>query len=588
MAILLGAFGPISKKIIEKIQITSKNDLLNKSSIKIIEENFFCIGSLDEKNDKIIPIDDTGIIMGRLFTKTDYSPVSSFNKQNDQTFTNDLMINYWGRYVAANWDKQANTLTIIRDPLGIGTLFYYQDPGQGCVFSSDIAHLYDVLEEKPTLYWKYFTDFLADSNHALPITPFEGIKEILPGVQYSINDQGIHEKILWNPPTQSQQFVYTSDKEIEDGLYKELKACILAWMHDAKGITVELSGGLDSSSLLVLYSTLAEGKIPVTALHHNDSAHVSSQELIYAKKIAEECNVPLKVLDFKEMRMLSDLPAGWRPSRPSGFLPYYGMNQQLLEYAHNSGCNEIVSGQGGDHVFLAPMPQESLADYWLERGLFGSLDILNQISAQYRAPGYAIVKNSIKAIWSYFQGKTLKIDEEYDKFKKNMLVNAESSPFYLNEILKRYYPAKAIHIKCLAHAAAYGDRDQRFENSVVTLPLLSQPLVEYALKIPTYRTALDGYNRYFFRKAISNLTDSKVIWRRGKGQVSSTYLKGLINEFDAIKSLLLNGKMLKQNIIKREWLDDQFQQIRHGKAEKLLPLLRTICCELWLKQWGFN
>lgn len=283
--------------------------------------------------------------------------------------------------------------------------------------------------------------------------------------------------------------------------------------------------------------------------------------------------------------MIDNIPHSWRPANPSGFLPYYGASKKLLEFAENNGCPEIISGQGGDQVFCAQQYDESLADYWLDQGLRGITKPLKQMSAEYRSPYWSIIKKSLTALKYHHTDHALLIDRYDPNMRKNMLISVDHTPFYLDELLKEYYPAKALHIKSLAAAISYGDRDQRFQDAIVTLPLLSQPLVEYALKIPAYRTLTENYSRYFYRKAISRLTKSPVIWRKLKGEVSSSSLKGYMKDFDLIKTLVYEGKLLKQGIISREWVDEQLQKIRYGIGKQLIPFRRVISCELWFQQW---
>lgn len=584
MAILIGVYGTKSKDTALRIKanIYQKNE---DTHIETIEtEEFLCIGIVDHKKDPIVPMqNNSGMAYGKIFNKKDYKIVAQLPAHID---AKELLKNYWGRFIAALWNDQTKTVALVRDPLGLSTLFYAVLPNGSVIFSTDMAMLYDVLEHKPEINWKHFTEFLSDTNQALPSTPFIGITELLPGVCCTVSPAGMQCELIWQPDPQSSHFVHESNDVIVEGLHEELIAASRAWLQGAKGITIELSGGVDSSGLLLLYKKLAGNDIPIIAVHHTDTKSKSAQEIKYARAMAEECDVPLHIIDYTDMTMISNLPAHWRPSRPSGFLAFYESSKKLLNYSEKFGCDTIISGQGGDHVFCSQQSEESLADYWLEKGLRGITDPLKEMSEKHRTSYWSIAKTSIRALSNYYQGKSI-VQQAYDPFSGKPIIEAtDHTSYYLDELLKNYYPGTSIQIKSISDAIVYGDREQRFPDTVVTLPLLSQPLVEYAFKIPAYRTLQNGYNRYFYRKAISKLTHSDIIWRSLKSDFSNTYLQTLRKDILAIESIIYNGRLLKEGIISQEWVENELQQIKHGVCGNIVTFIRVISCELWLKQWN--
>lgn len=296
MAILFGVFGDISKEISKKIDTTLNVFFQNKHTIRIREENFFCIGGLDKKNDTVLVLPNKGgMVYGRIFNKSDYKAVKSLDHEQEIITPEDFFAHYWGRFGGAFWDTNQRKLSLVRDPLGLSTIFYYTS-ANGIIFSSDLALLYDVLDEKPAINWNHFAEFLCDINHALPSTPFKDIKELLPGTKHSFSQNEDLSELMWIPTSQDKQFIHETDEIIEEGLFHELLACSHAWLSDVKGVTLELSGGLDSSGLFVLYNHLTNGEIPLIAVHHTDTGCINSQEIKYASQLTSEYNIDLKIL----------------------------------------------------------------------------------------------------------------------------------------------------------------------------------------------------------------------------------------------------------------------------------------------------
>ena len=323
--------------------------------------------------------------------------------------------------------------------------------------------------------------------------------------------------------------------------------------------------------------------IKIQGIHFTDSKNIASQEIAYAKKIANECNIPLIQMDFQDSKLFEPLPFDWRPDKPSTGMTGRSSVERLKAIAHNS---ILMSGQGGDHVFLAPPPQESIADYWLDNGLRGISGITHELSSIYRTSWLALAKKNVECLKNYYFPK---INNDQDCQNPMLCPEFASkmapAPFYLDTILKKFSPGKATQIKLLYHAIAYADQ---LDETVVTYPLLSLPVVEAALKIPTYMSIKNGYNRYYLRKAISRINPTKVIWRLNKGEVSASFIKALQKEYDPLVKLVSSGALIKHGVLDKQWLESKLVKIRHGDASDLLPLFRIIGAELWLKQWGLH
>jgi asparagine synthase (glutamine-hydrolysing) len=569
MTFLLGGFGKTATTLIgEKFTDSNATRIMSDDGL------FYAVSQGNDQLDAITIDNNNGLLLGTVFTKETYEPIKAFNKSIKTT---DLMNNYWGRFSGALYNSSAKKVSLVRDPLGLETL-YYMPLKDGMLFSNKLVNLVDLLEEKPEINWHYFAEFLVEQNFLISKTPFNGITELLPGMHLQADLNGnIKQTFEWHIPTEK----VTDEKAIEDMVFDTFKNSTHAWAKNNKKITLQLSGGVDSSSILCMLKHVVPNT-EIQAVHYNDSKTVASQEIAYAQKIADECNIPLKIMDFQESKMFEPLPADWRPEKPTTGTHGYHTAQKFINIAQSS---MILSGQGGDHVFLAPPPEESIADYWLDNGLRGISTIMHEITSIYRTSWLALLKTNMRALKYYLLGK--RIPNQYavsDMLAPDFANQLKYESFYLTPYLKKFTPAKARQIEALYHAVAYKDDI----DPIVTYPLLSLPVVEAALKIPTYLSIKDGYNRYYQRKATSRINPTQVIWRRDKGEVSASVIKGLQKELEPLIELISSGLLLKHGVIDKHWVQDRFNRIRHGDASELLPLFRIIGAELWFKQWSYN
>ncbi len=567
MAVLFGWFG----RNVEKHITVPHTDtfIIYKSADGLL--NIFA----QEDSDASV-VTGNGLLLGKLFNNEHSRPVHKFDKLITPS---ECLNNYWGRYAGILYDEATSTASLIRDPLGLSTLFSISVP-EGIIFSTKLSSLYDMLHSKPGINWLFFGEYILEYHFATAQTPFQHITELMPGMILTVTPGGtLSEQFGWNIPHPEKN---TDEHAIEDIIFNSIKSSTEAWTSGIKDFTIELSGGVDSSSVLCMLKHCAP-EASISAVHYNDSQIISSQEIRYAEQIAQECDTQLNVIDYQNLKLIDELPSDWRPSKPVTFLTFPGMSKGVQAFA---GTSMIMSGQGGDHVFLAPPPKQSIADYWLDNGLSGINTISHELSSSYRTSWWQLMGTTVKSLKNYYLGRMETMHEDFvSPLDPQLTTQLSNSPFYIDGLLKNYHPGKAAQIKALWHAVTYADRDQRFDDRIVTHPLLSLPIVDAALKIPTYKTIKNGYNRYFLRKAISRISPSTVIWRRNKGHITASMLKALNRELNSVSNLINHGSLIKQGILDKEWLNTKLTQIRHGNGRNLMPLLRIISAELWLKQW---
>jgi asparagine synthase (glutamine-hydrolysing) len=116
-------------------------------------------------------------------------------------------------------------------------------------------------------------------------------------------------------------------------------------------------------------------------------------------------------------------------------------------------------------------------------------------------------------------------------------------------------------------------------------PLLSQPLQELCLRIPTHILTVGGRDRGLARRAFARDVPPSILHRSSKGFVDD-YLKELLaTNLPLIKSLVCDSILVKERIIDATLLE-QALQLDHsmgmGNAIELIQLAST---EAWLRAW---
>jgi asparagine synthase (glutamine-hydrolysing) len=601
MPIISGALVSTSqgREIAQKlVALTSKHIAFNETKMIDDTAGILLIAGLQElesSEEKVhILSDNASLFAGRLFTKDKECTTVSLEELPIEQIKESrglvLGEGYWGRYLLISFDLLQRNVTIYRDPQGLSTIFYMPIV-DGILFSTNIEFLYDAVSIKPELDWKYLCSFVISAHNVTCHTPFIGITEVLAGCATRLSCQGfvkVHE--FWNPVAIKSSFI-ENEKAFQENIYQTFTACTAALARGSDKVVVELSGGLDSSSVLsVLKDVLPKGKeIIGINMMHSDVA--SSNETEYAKNVAMLCDIPLKVIDTSTRPAFSGAKISRRFNRPSSFLFEYEFNQAFLAENPMGKRDEIMCGQGGDHLFLAPPYIETVADYFLDRGFLGFGTIITEISAYYRMPFLSVTGAFLKILGRYFMRNTDHISltlEDPLWMKPDFKAHVDPSIFKIHfwQKLKNVYPGKAQHIVAIYQATLYVDRGYLVSGKPVMNPFLSQPLIELALAMPTYQSFADGYNRIHFRRAMAAHKKGNYIWRKSKGETSGALIITLRKNYEYISNLLLEGRFVREGLVDKVSLNRSLNELRHGVTEKnLWPLLNLIVAEKWLNSW---
>lgn len=214
---------------------------------------------------------------------------AAFDKWNTQCFTRMR-----GDWAIAVWEKAANAVHFSRDPFGPRHLFYSANSKYVCWSSrheclSRLATTKEFLNaplKKDQLYSAASVLALA----ALDATPYQEIRAVPPGHVVSFDRNGKASIKRVAAPTAFRPDRSISFQEARDTFRHLLERSLIYRMRSAFPVTLELSGGCDSSTLVCLTAHLhRQGKISaewqtVTRWPYKDD---KSQDAHYAG-IAEE------------------------------------------------------------------------------------------------------------------------------------------------------------------------------------------------------------------------------------------------------------------------------------------------------------
>lgn len=535
-----------------------------------------------------------GEIYNYLELKKDYLQGFNFKSNGDTEVILELFCKYGsdsfkllkGMFAFAIFDIIEDELYLCRDGLGIKPLYYYIK-NDNLFFASEISALktqnldFSICENAITEF--FLNGFLYE-----PDTGFRYVKKVFPGnyVKISLkNKLVIEDFIFWRPIVSKDTRSY-SVNNIMGLVKKEYKSHLISDVP----LGLFYSGGIDSSTLLTLGN---EEVVPYFI--DSKKGNVESTDKAYAKKIAkllersfitidmqdgcktkEELISKIKEIAFESEELLMDYT--------------FSVSKAISQEARNRGYKVMMSGMGGDELFLG-YPRHRLVRF--EKFYFVVFFTLKRILQRnksfskkfYRFKTFFENKDFVLRytnLLGYFQEVELKdLLVRYDPL---YLVNFRNK---LNTLLDNYL--SFIKVKqaqildlygCLSHNFSVADKSSMRASVEIRVPLATTELFDSSLRTPVKQLLNYKYGKLPLLNILKKSLDIKLFKRPKEG--FNPDLEELIETIglDTIFEILVNEKNL--SFIRKDFIQNIINEHKSGKVNHSYRIYQLLYFNFWI------
>ena len=534
-----------------------------------------------------------GIVLGQLFSanlsKASVDPIDRIDERAAReivrTGGHHLVRNYWGGYVAVLADRQAGCAYVIRDCSGKIPCYYRRVRDVTIVFS-DVNDLAPFELPAPMVDWSYLAAFIYSSQLQVRGCAVREEKELLVGERLRVQGRSVRQTAIWDPRELCRERWLDRYEDAVAALREVAQKCIDGWagIYDDT-ILLGLSGGFDSAVVLgVLSHSPVRPRIQCINEYSTDSL---GDERKYARAGAVRAGVALTEvpIDSAADQFDSRLFRAPRTPKPSVNALIRFLEIDLINgIAEQTGARTLWTGQAGDHIFLQTTGAWSASDYLDIRGL---------------RPGFiAAVRDaahlSKQPYWSVLQSAySRRRDVSVASTSKPCFVNPAALPDNVDEYVLPPWATEAedlprgkwLQIRFLAEVANRHRPIPRLERAPQHHPLLSQPLLEVCLQIPTYLLLRGGRERALAREAFADRVPPQILRRYDKGSTVAHATQMLRRSEPFLRELLLEGVLAENNVIDRKELESFILNGQPFREEHLLPLLACISAEVCVRRY---
>ena len=491
-----------------------------------------------------------------------------------------------GDWALSVWDPRERELILARDYLGVGQLFYYPQAGR-ILWCSHLAPLV-LFGERFNLCEEYVAGYLAfypDSH----LTPFQEIRPVPPATFVRIRGPKINAERYWEAPVHCKTW-YKTDAEYEEHYRFLLRQSIRRRMRTDAPILAELSGGLDSSSIVCMADEITAAEPVETprldTLSYYDSNDPEGDDFIHFPKVEQKRGKRGLSLDLKSSG--DSLPLGY-----SSFVPIPGLTGRnettlmMAEICRRGEYRVIFSGLGGDEVNAMGMNPRLLLAYLLRR--FRLVEAARQTtewSLLIRKPWiqlfFGTLSQFLPAVLRskvVLEGKLEPwIDRAFARQNKLALrqLGAMDGIWFFRPEIRDSLEGLAGLAKQMTHRCP-----SRIERRY---PFLDQALVEFISTIPLEQQLRPGERRSLMRRALKDILPPEIRLRKTKVSAARCYSVAVEKHWETIERALDQAIIGRLGYVKMEQLRMSLLEVRHGKLPRHFPrLLKALSLELWLR-----
>ena len=521
-----------------------------------------------------------GCVLGTLFarfgppTPIEAARIEAGGEDQPRAAEKRLLDRYWGGYVGLFPPPAGHR--ILRDPSG-ALACYYAETAFGLALASDMDLLLAVRKTPPAVSWTALVRHLYLRGLPSPETCLRGIEELLPGYALDISAGAVDQRMAWSPWDH-----VAADPGAAPGpetLRRVVASSVEALTASHGRLLVSVSGGLDSSIVAACLARSGREVHCVTMF----TTDPSGDERVYAHDLCRHLALPLTECAYRVDDV--DIDAAMSPHlpRPIGRTLAQAYERAHLQVAQEIKADAFVTGNGGDNVFGFSQSAAAVTDFYLRHGLGrGLLRIVRDVCRQTESGPVDVVRAALRLgrrgyLWStgpmFLDAGTLSA----------LAPQSLHQPWL--DVPGGVGPGKAAHVASLLRVQPLIEPG-RSRFAPVIAPLLSQPVIETCLAIPSWEWRAGGRDRAVARAAFAADLPPAIIGRRSKGGPDGFSAIVLREHRTAIRERLLDGMLAREGVVDRAALEARFVDRRPFSGEEQGRLLELVDTEAWARTWS--
>ena len=495
-----------------------------------------------------------------------------------KTAGQSLIDEVWGGYLALVLEAEGGVVHVLRDPSG-GAPCFHTRQGEITYVFSDVSLAVELGLIDGAIDWCFVAHHLAFPGLRAARTGLVGVSELIAGTRLTLAPTGETQACCWTPWTFASPDRRCDDHgEAVERLRTETRRCIGAWASQSRSILLELSGGLDSS---IVAACLQDAQVPVHCITAT-TPHLGADERGYARRVADQIGSAWTVAPLNAAA--ADVTTAWpaRLARPGLNVLQRALDQVVVEVAGQVGADGLFSGAGGDSVFCYLDTAAPAADALRASGpgrrfarSVTDLAALHQCTV-WRA-GRLALRKALKPSPALWRGDRSFLSEAA------ALTSPEAHPWFPGP--SGALPGAREQVASIMGLQSTSEGNARSSVGSVRHPLLSQPLVELCLSIPSWMWIAGGRNRAIARQAFAGRLPAAILNRKTKGDFTGFDAEVFERQRGVLRERLLGGALAARGLLDRPAVERFLGTPLRPRDTSFFRLFVAADVETWVDSW---
>jgi asparagine synthase (glutamine-hydrolysing) len=541
-------------------------------------------GRLDNRADLIKQLGDV-VTAG----STDVSIVAAAYERWGSTSFAQLI----GDWALAIWEPRTRSLTLAKDPIGVRHLYYSFDDNQ-VTWSTILDPLVLFSGKIFTLCEEYIAGWFSFFP-AAHLTPYVGIHSVPPS-SFVVLRPGKHLVTKYWDFDPHKRIRYRTDAEYEEHFRAAFGEAVRRRLRSDSPILAELSGGVDSSSIVCMADTIiarGEAETPrVDTVSYYDNSEPNWNERPYFTKVEEKRGRTGTHIDVSRgERFPFEHNSDHFAATPASLSTRFSESARKFSACLASQGNRVVlSGIGGDEVTGGvPTPTPEFEDL-LARGHFRQLARQLKIWALHkRKPWFHLLFDTLQGFFPSALGGVPKYKRPARWLDRSFVARNRAALRGYETRVKLLGPLPTFQenvgtldtlrrqLVCSALPA-----DPTYEKRY---PYLDRNLLEFLYAVPRTQLVRPGQRRSLMRRALAGITLDELLNRKRKAYVSRSPMTAIGADWSYLIDMSNDVRLTSLGILDAREFSLVVQRVRHGQEVPLVLLLRSLLLESWLRSF---
>jgi asparagine synthase (glutamine-hydrolysing) len=500
-----------------------------------------------------------------------------------------------GDFAFAIWDKNDERLFCARDHMGVKPFYYYLDE-EMFVFGTEIKALFCVSKVPNEI------NEIKVAHHLIPIitdrklTFYKNVHRLPAAQILSLNKTNYKKEHYWELNT-NLEIIYSSDEDYYNKFHEIFKEAVKCRLRTNYKIGFELSGGIDSSSVVGMAKYILSDKktnIHTFSLVFNEINE--TDESYYIKKVVETGGIKPYYLVADSISPFKDIENILFYQDEPLDSPNIALIWQLYKKMHENGVKVVLGGHDGDCLLYKG--EKYLMELFVSLKWKKLVHEINCMTNGKKVESFKlffvkvifILIPQFSRFWIKIKGirrekDFVNINNDFEKrfHLKEHYKEMELRPFRNANTSKKvhyYYLTLATHqyiFEMMDKFAGAFTMEPRH-------PMMDKRLVEFCYAVPTYIKYDQGWGRLLARRGLAEFLPKEVQWRRGKCNFFHVFERNFILfEKEHLKKLTYNK--LIESYVDCDELIKIYQRFMNGNSgADSIDLWKTAILSIWLNK----